>query len=261
VGTAKPTQAERRRVPHHGIDIVDPSRPFSVAAFQECARTAVDDIQARGKVALLVGGSGLYFRAVVDDLEFPGTHAATREELTAESEVVGAARLYSRLQAMDPVAASKMEPGNERRVVRALEVAAVTGRLFSDFAGAWDRYPADSVRVAGVRLDPAALRTRVEARVGSMLARGFLDEVRALVDAGFGEWLTSTQAIGYAEMAVHLAGTMTLEDAVAGTIKRTRSLARRQMAWFRRDPRIRWFEAGPDGAAPLTDDILEYLRR
>ncbi|MGZ5293258.1 MAG: tRNA (adenosine(37)-N6)-dimethylallyltransferase MiaA [Actinomycetota bacterium] len=259
VGTAKPTSAERARVPHHLIDLAEPSEPFSVARYQALGRTALAGIETRGRPALLSGGSGLYFRALVDDLEFPGTDAATRGELEAEASAVGADALYRRLAEMDPIAAAKIEPGNVRRTVRALEVAAITGRPFSSFAAAWERYPADRVRAAGVRLAPEALRARIGGRVLSMVESGLLDEVRGLVERGFGGWLTSTQAIGYAEFAAHLRGRLTLDEAVERTVSRTRQLARRQVAWFRRDPRIRWFEAGEGGALDVLEDVRAYL--
>lgn len=259
VGTAKPTASERGRVPHHLVDLVEPSRPFSVAAFQAAARRAAEDVRRRGKTPLLVGGSGLYFRAVVDDLEFPGTEAGIRGDLEGEATALGPDRMHRRLAELDPVAASKIEPGNVRRTVRALEVAAITGRTFSSFAAAWDRYGPERVRAAGVRLGTQELAARVEARVQEMLAAGWMREVEELVARGLGGWLTASQAIGYAELARHLAGELSLEDAVQQTVKRTRSLARRQMAWFRRDPRIRWFDVGIGGASEATAEMASYL--
>jgi tRNA dimethylallyltransferase len=259
VGTAKPTDEQRGRVPHHLLDLVEPSEAFSVAAFQAAAGEAADDVRRRGRRPLLVGGSGLYLRAVVDRLEFPGTESDVRGDLEEEAAAVGAERMHGRLAEMDPVAASKIEPANVRRTVRALEVAAITGRPFSSYAAAWDSYPPDRVRAAGVRLTPEQLSTRAEQRVQEMLAAGWIEEVERLVAAGFGGWLTSTQAIGYAELARHLAGELRLEDAVRQTVTRTRHLARRQMAWFRRDPRIRWFDAGDDGAASVVNDLVAYL--
>ena len=259
IGTAKPTAAQRERVPHHLIDLAEPSEPFSVARFQGFGREALTQIARRGNRPLLVGGSGLYFRALVDELEFPGTDPSTRAQLQREADAAGAQELYRRLELADPVAAAKIEPGNVRRTVRALEVAAITGRAFSSFSEVWERYPAGRVRAAGVELTGGALAARVEGRVRAMLEGGFLDEVRGLVTRGFGRWLTSTQAIGYAEMAAHLEGRSTLEEAVTETVRRTKSLARRQMAWFRRDPRIHWFVAEEEGAGALTDDIMEYL--
>ena len=259
VGTAKPRDEQRARVPHHLLDLVDPSEPFSVAAFQAAARASADDVRGRGRPPLLVGGSGLYLRAVVDDLEFPGTEPAVRRELQREAVAVGAERLHRRLAGFDPAAAGKIEPANVRRTVRALEVASITGRPFSSFAGAWDNYPAGHVRVAGVRVAAEALRARIEVRVRTMLDAGWLDEVRRLIDAGFGGWLTATQAIGYVELARHLQGELALEQAVERIVVRTRALARRQMAWFRRDPRIRWFEAGEAGAVAVADELAAYL--
>jgi tRNA dimethylallyltransferase len=259
VGTAKPTAEQRARVPHHLLDLVEPSEAFSVAAFQAEAREAVDDVRRRGLRPLLVGGSGLYLRAVVDGLEFPGTEQAVRDELQREAEALGAERMHGRLSEMDPAAAAKIEPENVRRTVRALEVAAITGRSFSSFAAAWESYPPDRVRAAGIRLTPEQLLGRVDERVQEMLDAGWLDEVEKLVAGGFGGWLTSTQAIGYAELARHLEGELSLEDAVGQTVKRTRHLARRQMAWFRRDPRIRWFDAGMGGAMSIVDELVAYL--
>jgi tRNA dimethylallyltransferase len=259
VGTAKPTAAQRARVPHHLLDVAEPSEPFSVARYQELAREAIAGIRGRGRRVLLVGGSALYERAVVDELGFPGTDAGTRKGLEAEAAVVGAAGLHGRLAASDPAAAARIEPGNVRRTVRALEVAQLTGQPFSSFAGGWETYEAHRVRAAGISMPSPVLRARIETRVAEMLERGWLDEVRGLVERGFGSWLTSAQAIGYAELARHLAGELTLDAAVAGTVKRTRALARRQLAFFRRDPRIRWFEAGEAGAEPLVEDVVAYL--
>ena len=255
IGTAKPTPAERARVPHHLLDLAEPTERFTVARFQQEARTVL----ARIPGSLLVGGSGLYFRAVVDDLEFPPEDPPVRAALESEADMLGAPALFARLTDLDPVAAAKIEPGNVRRIVRALEVAAITGSPFSAFAAAWDRYEPGGVRAAGVRIERAVLASRVEARVHAMLDGGWLDEVRDLIDRGFGGWLTSTQAIGYAELARHLDGTLSREEAVEQTVKRTKELARRQMAWFRRDPRIRWFDAGAGGAAEVVDALGRYL--
>jgi tRNA dimethylallyltransferase len=259
IGTAKPTQEQRARVPHHLLDLVEPSEPFSVAAFQGVARDAARDVRRRGRRPLLVGGSGLYYRAVVDELEFPGTERGVRRELEAEAAAVGGEELYGRLMELDPVAASRIEPGNVRRTVRALEVAAITGRPFSSFAASWESYPDERVRVAGIRMSPEVLAVRIERRVAGMLEAGWLDEVRALVDGGFGGWLTSSQAIGYAELARHLAGELSIDGAAAATVRRTRTLARRQMSWFRRDPRIAWFDVGEDGASEVVDRIRAHL--
>jgi tRNA dimethylallyltransferase len=259
VGTAKPTVEERRRVPHHLIDLADPSERFTVVRFQELADAALDGVARRGGRALLVGGSGLYFRATVDALAFPPEDAAARAELETEGAAIGPERLHVRLRDLDPVAAARIEPGNGRRTIRALEVVAASGRTFSSYAEAWDRFPPEHVTAAGVRMPTDVLATRIGKRVDAMLERGWLAEVRDLVDRGFGGWLTATQAIGYAELAGHLDGRLTLDEAVETTVKRTKNLARRQMAWFRRDPRIVWFDAGEAGAAAISGDIAEHL--
>ena len=260
VGTAKPSAQDRARVAHHLLDVADPNEEFSVARYQQLARAALAEIAARGRGALAVGGTGLYFRAIADELEFPATDPATRRALEDEAEREGPDALYRRLEAHDPRAATKIEPANVRRTVRALEVATVTGRPFSAFAEAWDRYPQGRVRAAGVAMPTEVLRERIHARVRAQYEGGMLDETRRLLDRGMGPSLTARQAIGYAEATWYLEGSITLEDAIAGTAKRTRALARRQMAWFRRDPRIRWFEAGVDGASKLVDQMTEYLR-
>ena len=258
VGTAKPTEEQRRQVRHHMLDLVDPAEPFSVARFQELADRTIADIRGRGRHPLLVGGGGLYYRAVVDGLEFPGTLPAIRALLEAEAAALGTEALHRRLEAFDPEAAAKIEPTNARRTVRALEVAALTGRAFSSYSVAWDRYPSAAVRAAGIDLPRQDLHRRIEQRVSAMMP-GLLDETRILLARGFGSFLTSSQAIGYAEGVACLEGAIGEEEAAAMTIRRTKGLARRQMAWFRRDPRIRWFPAGPEGAVGLVDEIIGYL--
>ena len=258
VGTAKPTPAERAAVRHHLLDVADPGEDFSVARFQSLARDVLADVEARGQTPLFVGGSGLYWRAAVDGLEFPGTDPATRRDLELEAAALGPAGLHARLRDMDAEAASRIEHGNVRRTVRALEVAAITGRRFSSFATAWKVFPPANLRVAGIRIPASALGRRIEARVRAMLAGGLVDEVHRLQEAGVGPSLTARQAIGYAEVLAHLEGRLSLDEAAEGTIRRTRALARRQMAWFRRDPRIRWFDTGEGGAAEALDDLKEY---
>ena len=207
--------------------------------------------------------NGYVMRAWYDILGLgPGRQedeAGIRGALEGEATAIGPDRMHRRLAELDPVAASKIEPGNVRRTVRALEVAAITGRTFSSFAVAWDRYGPERVRAAGVRLGTQDLVARVDARVQEMLAAGWMREVEELMARGLGGWLTASRAIGYAELARHLAGELSLEDAVQQTVKRTRSLARRQMAWFRRDPRIRWFDVGIGGAVEATAEIASYL--
>ena len=259
IGTAKPTAAQRRTVPHHLLDVAEPSEPFSVAVYQCLARAVLDDMAARGSRPLLVGGSGLYLRAVVDDLGFPGTDGDIRRDLERQAAALGAGNMHRRLAAADPAAAAKIEPGNVRRTVRALEVAALTGRRFSSFAGGWESYPGGRMRAVGIEVDREILARRIRARVAEMMDQGFLEEVRGLLARGLGDWLTSSQAIGYAELARHLQGRLSLADAIAATERRTTGLARRQMAWFRRDPRIRWIHAGDGGAIEVLDELLAEL--
>ena len=258
IGTAKPTPADRARVPHHGIDLWEPTQASSVAAYQAAALGAAEVIERAGRRVLFVGGSGLYYRAVVDRLEFPATFPETRRLLETEALVLEPADLWARVDALDPDAAWKIEPGNVRRSIRALEVIASTGRTFSSYAAEWDAFHPGAALLAGVTVPSEVLRDRIERRVATMIDRGLVDEVRNLIEAGSGPWLTASQAIGYAEVARYLAGEWTLDDAQAATVKRTRALARRQMAWFRRDPRIRWFTA-PEGAGAIVDELTEYL--
>ena len=258
VQTAKPTAIQRARVPHHLIDVADPDEPFSVARFRDLADEAIAGILDRGRRPLLVGGSGLYYRAVVDRLVFPGTEAAVRELLDIEAGAVGAPALHRRLAALDPSAAERMEPTNARRVVRALEVAAITGRPFSSFARDWERYPPDRVRAAGVTVPRPVLYRRIEARAASSLP-GLLHETKRLLERGSGPFVTAIQAIGYAEAMEVLSERMTAEEALQVIVRRVKALARRQMAWFRRDPRVRLFEAGRGGALDVADEIIGHL--
>ena len=258
VGTAKPTAKERALIPHHLLDLADPTEPFSVARFQASARDALRGIEERKRPALLVGGSGLYYRAVVDQLEFPGRLPEARALLEAEGAVLGPGALHGRLAQLDPVAAGRIRPENLRRTVRALEVVALTGRSFSSFAGSWERYAPHAVRAAGVEMPRAILHRRIDERVALMLP-GLVRETHELLERGRDRFLTSSQAIGYAEAAAFLDGTITEEEMAGRTARRTKALARRQMAWFRRDPRIRWFEAGSAGAAGIVDDLAAYL--
>jgi tRNA dimethylallyltransferase len=252
IGTAKPTRAERAEVPHHLLDLVDPSETFSVARFQRAAREAIAGIERRGHRALLVGGTGLYLQAVVDDLAVPGEWPAVRAELeSAATTPAGAAGLHRRLAELDPAAAARMEPTNRRRIVRALEVTVGSGRAFSSYGPGLDAYPPTSFRLAGVSLPREVLDERIARRIDSQLAAGFVDEVRALVSADEHLSRTARQALGYRELLAHLDGRCGLDEAVAETARRTRAFARRQRAWFRRDPRITWLDAEANPFAVL----------
>lgn len=258
VGTDKPTAEDRARVPHHLLDIADPDETPTVARFQQAGRACVDDILGRGRVPLLVGGSGLYFRAIVDPLEFPPTDPEVRGRLEAEAYEVGGFELFERLEAADPEAASRMHPANVRRTIRALEVIEVTGRPFSSYRVAWDDHQAVyDLRAAGLDLPFEQMAERIDARVDALIARGWVEEVAALREAGVRFSATSLQALGYAQILDHLDGRLPLDQAIEETKRRTRKFARRQLRWFRADPRIRWFP-DPDAAAGyLTEQNWE----
>jgi tRNA dimethylallyltransferase len=242
IGTAKLSPAERAGVPHHLMDIWDVTEPASVAEYQRLARAAVDDILARGRVPLLVGGSGLYVRAVLEEFEFPGTDPALRARLEAELAEVGPAPLHARLRAVDPGAATSILPGNGRRIVRALEVIELTGGPFT--AALPEPKPwYDSVQL-GVDLDSAALDQRIATRVDRMWAAGLVDEVRTLVDQGLRDGRTAGRALGYQQVLRLLDGELTDAQARAETVQKTRRFVRRQRTWFHRDPRIGWLDAG-----------------
>lgn len=257
-GTAKPNPEQRATVRHHLIDILDPGEPFSVAEFQRLGRLAFGEIRREGRIPLLVGGSGLYYRALVDSLDFPGTVPSVRRLLEAEARIVGARALHARLAELDPEASRRIEASNVRRTIRALEVMAVTGRPFSDGYRTWDRFEPDAVRAAGVLVPKPALHRRIEQRAESIMPP-LIQETRALMDQGHEPFINASQIIGYAEAATFLRGSVSQEEALATFIRRTKALARRQMAWFRRDPRIRWFTAGEGGAAGIAGEILSYL--
>lgn len=256
IGTAKPSPEERAQVPHHMIDVADPGKPFSVATFQTAARSATDAILMRGRTPLLVGGSGLYYRALVDELEFPPTDAAVRAAIGAGDPEV----LIARLRQRDPDAAERIDPANLRRVVRALEVMELTSKRFSDFRTAWDRYESRyDLVAAGVRIPAGELETRIRERVRRMFEAGLVEEVRALLDRGFRSALTAPRAIAYPETVALIDGTMTPEEATEQIVRNTRRYARRQLSWFRADPRIHWFDA-PD-TERASEEIRAYYER
>ena len=249
IGTAKPTVADRRGVPHHLLDVLDVTEPATVAEFQGWARAALADCRSRDKTPVLVGGSALYVRAVLDRFRFPGTDPAVRAELEAELAAVGPAAMHRRLAAVDPDAAATILPGNARRVVRALEVVRLTGRPFSaklpGHEYAYEEGVAPCVQL-GVDLPRTVLRERIAARVDRMWDAGLVDEVRALEAAGLGQGRTASRALGYAQVLRHLAGECSEDEAREETVRATRRFARRQDAWFRRDPRIRWLPYDAD---------------
>ncbi len=242
IGTAKLTPAERRGVPHHLLDVWDVTRTASVAEYQELADAVIADITRRGQVAVVTGGSGLYIRAALGDLEFPGTDEVIRARLEAELAAAGTAPLYARLRAADPVAAAAILPGNGRRIVRALEVIELSGRPFSATMPGYDGgRPAVQL---GVQVGRPELDWRIAARVDRMWAAGFEAEVRALAGRGLRDGRTACRALGYQQLLRCLDGELTSDQAREETIRATRRFARRQESWFRRDPRVRWLSAG-----------------
>jgi tRNA dimethylallyltransferase len=253
IGTAKLTPAEREGVPHHLLDIWDVTEPAAVAEYQRLARAAIDDIHARGRVPLLVGGSGLYVRAVLEDFEFPGTDPVVRARLEEELAAVGTGPLHARLGERDPEAAARILPSNGRRIVRALEVIELTGRPFT--ASLPDPRPVyESVQI-GVDRDTAELDERIALRVDLMWAAGLVDEVRGL--DGIRDGRTASRALGYQQALAQIDGVLTEEQAKADTVQGTRRFVRRQRSWFRRDRSITWL----DGAAPtLLADAMDLAR-
>ncbi len=261
IGTATPTPAEQASVRHHLVDVVDPADEFSVAAFQALGRAALADIASRGRHAVVVGGTGLYVRALVDDLELPGRWPEQQAALDAEVDAaadpsVALRGLHARLAQLDPVAAGRIEITNRRRIVRALEVTIGAGRPFSSFGPGMEAYPAVPIAQLGLRIPLDQLDRRIEARFSAMIDEGLLDEVRGLAHAERPLSSTAAHALGYRELLAHLRGECSLEAAVERAVARTRTFARRQIRWFRRDPRIRWVDVGTGPAGVDTQNVV-----
>jgi tRNA dimethylallyltransferase len=255
IGTAKLTYQERRGVPHHLLDRLDVTETASVAVYQQEARSVIDSILSRGRTPVLVGGSGLYVRAVLDDLEFPGTAAEVREYWERELREHGAAELHRRLAEADPAAADAILPSNTRRVVRALEVMEITGRRFS---ATLPRLAAPRYDTVLIGLDRPDLDARVDRRVTRMFDAGLVEEVRALERRGLRRGRTASRALGYQQVLAELDGSADMVAAAAETARRTRRFVRRQRSWFRRDQRIHWF----DGVAEdLVGEVRAQVRK
>jgi tRNA dimethylallyltransferase len=253
VGTAKLTVAERHGVPHHLLDVLDVTETASVAAYQRHARACVEDLLAAGRVPVVVGGSGLYVSALLDDLEFPGTEPEIRARLEAELAEVGPAALHERLAGLDPVAAGAILPGNGRRIVRALEVIELTGRPFSATMPKPGPARYGTVQI-GLDRDAAELDERVGRRVDLMFEHGLVAEVESLLPGGLRDGRTASRALGYQQVLAALDGDGDLAAARAETIRATRRFVRRQRSWFRRDGRITWLDAGrPDLRAAVAE--------
>jgi len=241
IGTAKLPVAERRGIPHHLLDLLEVAEPATVAEFQRWARAVIADCRARGVVPVLVGGSALYTRAILDEFEFPGTDAAVRARYDAALVELGPEALHQRLAEIDPAAAAGIIPTNGRRIVRALEVIEITGRPFTATLPPARYADAATVQV-GVDIDRATLDDRIAARVGRMWEQGFVEEVRALVPRGLREGLTANRALGYRQVLAFLDGEISEAEAREQTVTGTRRFARRQDSWFRKDTRITWVD-------------------
>ncbi|WP_235734915.1 tRNA (adenosine(37)-N6)-dimethylallyltransferase MiaA [Nocardioides alcanivorans] len=255
IGTAKLPVAQRRGIVHHLLDLMEIEETASVADFQQSARDTVDDIRHRGRVPILVGGSALYTRAVLDHFEFPGTDPALRAELEAELAQDGPAALHARLAQADPEAAAGILVSNGRRIVRALEVVQLTGHRFSTTLPRLD-YALEGAVQVGVAIDRDILLTRITQRVAEMFEAGFVEEVRSLAARGLASARTASRAIGYPEVLAHLAGDLTEAEARERTVIATRRFAKRQDQWFKKDPRITWFDwDAPD----LVDQVVAHV--
>jgi len=253
IGTATPSDEEQREVQHHLINIVEPTEEFSVSQFQEAANNSLKEIERRKQKALLVGGTGLHVRAVVDNLSIPGQFPEVKREIESEFDT---AKLYKQLENLDPDAAKKMESTNRRRVVRALEVTLGSGKPFSQFGPGMDSYPPTAFTQIGLQLSRETIDKRISERYEQQIANGFLEEVETVMAKGISR--TAAPALGYKEFYSHLRGECSLEEATEKAVIATRRFARRQERWFRRDPRIKWLEVTEDPSEVLVE-LLEIF--
>lgn len=259
IGTAKPTMGERKGIPHHLIDIVEPGEPFNVAEYQRMADAAIRDIYERGHLPLLVGGTGLYVKAVVDGFLFPdsGEDLELREELRREASSRGNQALHDRLKEVDPAAAERIHVNDLRRIIRALEVFYTTGRPISEQQKGWDAHePRYNAVIFGLTMEREALYRRIEMRIDGMIEAGLIDEVKRLFAMGYSGRLTSMQALGYKEIIGYLNGEYSLERAIEILKRDTRRYAKRQFTWFKRDKRIIWIAVDESGG---LDKIIDKL--
>lgn len=242
IGTAKPSLDERQGVPHHLVDVLDVTETASVAEFQQMARSAIEQVRARGAVPILVGGSNLYVRAVVDEFDFPGTDPQVRAKWQSRLDEIGPHALHQQLARVAPEAASRIEPGNGRRIVRALEIYELTGSVSGKLPE--PRYALENVHQFGLRIARPLLDERIASRVEAMWRDGLVDEVRGLIPAGLREGVTASRGLGYQQVLEYLDDKLSEEEAKEQTIVGTRKFSRKQLGWFRRDPRITWLYSG-----------------
>lgn len=259
IGTAKPSLEERRGIVHHLVDILDVHQTATVADFQRLAREAIDQIHSCGGIPILVGGSALYLRAILDNFEFPGTDSSIRGRLEAELDLIGPVEMHARLTAIAPDVAAEILPGNGRRTVRALEVIELTGG-YRPKLPEWNYHLAD-VRQFGIGVERAVMDARISDRVHTMWKLGLVEEVAELAKVGLREGLTASRALGYRQVLSFLAGEITEEEAKEQTIIRTRQFARKQLGWFRRDPRITWLDFGAENQVEKVLASLGHVMR
>lgn len=255
IGTAKLATAERKGIPHHLLDILTVDQDASVAHYQALARTAVDEIRSRGKAAIIVGGTGLYIKSIIDEMNFPETDPELRKSLEEEAELLGTAALYSRLQLQDPEAAGAIEPANTRRIIRALEVIAVTGQPYSANLPSDTSLKYPEALHIGLAMGRSSLAPRIEARVHRMWESGLVAEVDQLINQGLLQGSTAQRAIGYAQVVAMKKGEITEAQAIEETIVATRQYVRRQETWFKRDARIQWIGEGQPRLAFIDERL------
>jgi len=260
VGTAKVSVSDRRGIPHHLLDVWPVSKEASVADYQHLARSTLQECFSRGVVPILVGGSGLYVSSVLYDFDFPGTDPDIRRGLEQRLQSEGVGALVSELREKDPEAAEAIDPRNSRRIVRALEVIALTGKPFGAGLQARSRLFVDNTRVVGLRMDRPTLSVSLERRVSRMWEGGLVDEGGALLAGPEVIGVTARQAIGYRQVMAYLEGQMTEDEAIAETVSLTKRYARRQMSWFRRDPHVDWWDVDEEGARErLVEDLVAWV--
>ncbi len=271
IGTGKPSALELETVPHHMIDLVSPEEAFSVALYKRMAIEAIVGIIKRKNIPLLVGGSGLYFRAIVDDLSFPaggGSGSTIRKYLESLSNE----QLLKILSETDPVSFQTIPASNRRRILRAVEVAVTSGRVISERQESWIKYESPyNLIVAGVEMEREVLYERIDKRVEKMVSEGLIEETAKILEKGLGSGSTAAEALGYREMAAYLRGEISLEEALTEVKKKTRRYAKRQLTWFRKDPRIVWFsiptrrgmseQEFEDAIKNTADEVITYFRR